>query len=431
MAPPRKTRYSMKKILTLAFLIITFAALLVISASAAEFNAAPGVALVDGVMDEAYKNSYEIDIDLVESGDGKTTGKAYILWSASDIYVFFDVTDPALSTAYTNSGNCYYTDSCEFFIDLSGVEGGGKTTQINAGQYTAPAAIKNAPSTWSGMGMHWDANKNNATFKSVLTATGYTIEMKIPFGKDYTPIVGKKIGIAFQINSDEDGKDGRDGMIWASTNDHSQNWNYTTNYDTLTLRPSCTSHTVVAVEAVVATCLDTGLTAGERCSTCDRILSGCEETPIDTTNHVGIETIAEVAATCTNSGTTAGEKCTSCGVKVSGIETVAALGHDIVNVDKVNATCQKKGTESGTSCTRCGTRFSGFDKIDKLEHTYADGKCSECGAVDPNPTPVTETEAEVSSGCSSMLGMGGTAAIVVAVVGTLGMSYITTKKRKN
>mgnify|MGYP004625448665 CR=1 FL=1 len=220
----------MKKFGSFALAALMVTALSISASAANSFEAATGTPTIDGKMDDAYKAAPEIAINVKTSGDGKTSGTARVLWDSSNIYVFFDVTDPVLSTEY---GKYHYdSDSVEFFISLADEK--GDITKINAGQYTAQADFPGAKTDWAGRGMHQEANKDKATFKSLKTDKGYTVEMQIPFGSDYTPKAGAKIDVAFHINSDEDGKAGREGEYFAGQ-DQTQAWSKSDNYDTLTL----------------------------------------------------------------------------------------------------------------------------------------------------------------------------------------------------
>ena len=58
--------------------------------------------------------------------------------------------------------------------------------------------------------------------------------MQIPWGDKYTPSADAQIKVAFHINSDEDGKDGREGEYFAGT-DQGNAWSESSKYDTLTL----------------------------------------------------------------------------------------------------------------------------------------------------------------------------------------------------
>ena len=107
-------------------------------------------------------------------------------------------------------------------------------------------------------------------------------------------------------------------------------------------------HDIIKDEAVSATCLKTGLTAGEHCSRCDYKV---EQTEIPALGHDIVKDEA-VSATCLKTGLTAGEHCSRCGYKVEQTE-VPALGHDIVKDEAVSATCLTTGLTAGEHCSRC------------------------------------------------------------------------------
>lgn len=223
----------MKKLSTYALTALLAAALTAPTAvsAASTFEAASGTPTIDGKLDDAYKAAQEIKINVKTSGNGKTSGTARCLWDSKNIYVYFDVTDPVISEK-ANQSAYYQTDSVEFFIDLSGTP--GDITKINAGQWTAQAPIPDAKGDWQGRGQHRDVNVKNGSYKSVKTANGYAVEMQIPWGDKYVPKVDAEIKVAFHINSDEDGKDGREGEYFAGT-DQGNAWSESGKYDTLIL----------------------------------------------------------------------------------------------------------------------------------------------------------------------------------------------------
>ncbi|MBQ8294888.1 MAG: leucine-rich repeat domain-containing protein [Clostridia bacterium] len=95
----------------------------------------------------------------------------------------------------------------------------------------------------------------------------------------------------------------------------------------LTIEPL--RHDMQAVEAVSATCLQSGSTAGETCARCG--FSTVET--ILTTGHQA-EIVAGVAATCTESGLTNGEKCSVCDETLQAQEAILAIGHQWVKEEK-------------------------------------------------------------------------------------------------
>ncbi len=247
----------MKKIVSLMLTLLMFVAVMSVfavstsAAAASTFEAAKasGIPTIDGTLDEDYLNSTEVIINKPDSAGGKvgnTSGKAYVLWDYEYMYVFFQVVDPYLSeNVKLEAGNAVYwkRDSVEFFCDLSGTMEGSLLSNINAGQWQAAAPFEGSPDEWGvGRGMHqYDDNKANSELARVATATGYNIEMKIPWGTNYEPLAGEEIKVVFHINSDEiaDGKvganaDGREFEYFAG---HGQAgaWGSTKNWDKLLL----------------------------------------------------------------------------------------------------------------------------------------------------------------------------------------------------
>ena len=205
--------------------------------------------------------------------------------------------------------------------------------------------------------------------------------------------------------------------------------------ETKTEAITATGHTSVSVPGKPATCTETGLTAGTKCSVCDAILSGMEEIPATghnwnageittapTCEDKGVmtytctnegcsetktekipalghkeETIPSKAATCTEPGLTAGTKCSVCGTVIKAQEEIPALGHKEETIPSKAATCTETGLTAGTKCSVCGTVIKAQEVIPAKGHTpetipgkaatctepgLTDGtKCSVCGTV--------------------------------------------------
>ena len=119
------------------------------------------------------------------------------------------------------------------------------------------------------------------------------------------------------------------------------------------------------------------------------------------------ETIPGKAATCTETGLTDGVKCSVCGTVLVAQQEIPATGHNLTHHEAVASTCEVAGNSEYWSCDRCGLYFSdgqGSQPIEEnswilplAEHTeetipgkaatctetgLTDGvKCSVCGTV--------------------------------------------------
>ena len=101
-------------------------------------------------------------------------------------------------------------------------------------------------------------------------------------------------------------------------------------------------------------------------------------------SHENTVNVDAVPATCTETGYTAGVYCNACGTYISGHEEIAALGHSWLGWTETKApTCTTTGVQTGT-CSRCGETKT--VEIPTTDHTYVDGTCSVCGATKTETT---------------------------------------------
>ena len=68
-------------------------------------------------------------------------------------------------------------------------------------------------------------------------------------------------------------------------------------------------------------------------------------------------------------------------------EIIPALGHKEVVDPAKAATCTETGLTEGKHCETCGEVLIRQEIIPMLEHKFVDGKCTVCGAKDPNHNP--------------------------------------------
>ena len=146
-------------------------------------------------------------------------------------------------------------------------------------------------------------------------------------------------------------------------------------------------HTEVTIPGKAATCTETGLTDGTKCSVCGEILEAQKEIPAK--GHTDV-TIPGKAATCTETGLTDGTKCSVCGEILVAQKEIPAKGHTEVTIPGKAATCTETGLTDGTKCSVCGEILVAQKEIPAKGHNYENGVCTVCGAEDPNYVKPTE-----------------------------------------
>jgi endo-1,4-beta-xylanase len=171
-------------------------------------EATRGTAIIDGVIDAAWKDAKEIVTDRWVAGTSGSKAKVRTLWNNGKLYVLAEVADTLLSK---QSPNVWEQDSIEIFIDRNNA----KTDYFEAddGQYRINFDNEVSLNPVSLQGTLVSATKR--------TAVGYVVEAEIalPGGP---PIAGDIIGFDMQVNNDEDGNGSRDSVaIWNDTSGQS------------------------------------------------------------------------------------------------------------------------------------------------------------------------------------------------------------------
>lgn len=155
-------------------------------------------------------------------------------------------------------------------------------------------------------------------------------------------------------------------------------------------------HTIEKIPAVDATCQHTGLTEGERCTECGKIVTPQQETPL--ADHTP-EIIRGYASTCIKKGLTDGEKCSVCGEIITPQQEMPLADHTPETIPGRAATEQQEGLTEGKRCSVCQKILVEQQTIPKLDHVHTpvripgtaatcmhkgltDGeKCSVCGEI--------------------------------------------------
>ena len=148
-------------------------------------------------------------------------------------------------------------------------------------------------------------------------------------------------------------------------------------------------HTEEVVKGKEATCTEKGLTDGKKCSVCGEVLG--EQKEVAAKGHTE-KVIPAKDATCTMAGQKEGKECSVCGEVLVEPEAIPAKGHTEEVIKGKAATCTEKGLTDGKKCSVCGTILKVREDIPALGHDYKDGKCTRCGETDPNYKPAEPVE---------------------------------------
>ena len=165
------------------------------------------------------------------------------------------------------------------------------------------------------------------------------------------------------------------------------------------------------VNAKAATCTEDGYTGDVVCKVCGKVITKGEVIPA--TGH-DTEIVGAKEPTCTEDGYTGDEVCKTCGEIVKKGEVIPALGHKIKLVGAKEPTCTEDGYTGDEVCTICGEIVKKGEVIKATGHQYKDGKCTVCGAADPNYKPGVKTGDE--SNTALWIVMMASAALLAAAV---------------
>ena len=129
----------------------------------------------------------------------------------------------------------------------------------------------------------------------------------------------------------------------------------------------CPHTNTETIPGKAATCTETGLTDGTKCSACGVVIKAQETIPAK--GHTE-EVIPGKAATCTETGLTDGTKCSVCDVVIKAQEEIPANGHIEVTVPGKDSTCAEAGLTEGSECAVCGVVIKAQEEIPTKEHNF-------------------------------------------------------------
>ena len=142
---------------------------------------------------------------------------------------------------------------------------------------------------------------------------------------------------------------------------------YTSMYGEVTVTLPLAKHTEETIPGKAATCTETGLTDGVKCSDCGTVLVAQQEIPA--TGHT-VVTDEGKAPTCTETGLTEGSHCSVCGTVLVAQEEIPTTEHTVVVDKAVESTCTETGLTEGSHCSVCGTVLVAQQEIPATGHTY-------------------------------------------------------------
>lgn len=185
---------------------------------------------IDGDLSE-YQNANSID--LTTTGGNVATVKS--LWNSEALYIAADVIDIQLSASATQrDGAVWSDDSIEWAIDTQNNKGGATTPNsayMLADDYHGIVNILNTVYDSQGSaGGAAQGSWNGVWTSAVLTtATGYAVEIKIPWTviNNHTPAENQIVGMGFNLN-DKDGT-AISNKVWPADKgiafENASNWN--------------------------------------------------------------------------------------------------------------------------------------------------------------------------------------------------------------
>lgn len=187
----------MKKISILISMLLVLTMIAAMNVSAASQDILKGTPVIDGVVDDIWKQSLALDAgkgpNAYETPWNDANGTIYFLYDAQYLYICAEINDNDVVTKgedYAKSSNPYQNDNCEFRLSL---DGGETTIKVGVDAYGYACY---------GLDANYEvADYSQFIYKTSHTDTSYVIEVAIPCTKGVLNMIGAgKLGFKLQLN---------------------------------------------------------------------------------------------------------------------------------------------------------------------------------------------------------------------------------------
>jgi len=215
----------MKKYFCFILIVTLFVTMLTLDASAVlrqkQAKASYGTAVIDGKLDDAYKNSDPIEAKFMSSIANQgteddvarmATAVSYMLWDENNIYIYTEVTD---STPITNPLAGHSSDGIEMFFDFENINSTEPSPTGRGGNYGELGVFLKTCGYAQAVGSPefetvWIENfstlqeeflmgNNDCKITNVITPTGYISERSFPLNDALKAIIKEGFKFGFQI----------------------------------------------------------------------------------------------------------------------------------------------------------------------------------------------------------------------------------------
>ena len=126
-------------------------------------------------------------------------------------------------------------------------------------------------------------------------------------------------------------------------------------------------HNPVTINGTAASCDDSGLSDGIKCSRCEKILK--EQTTLSKLNHKFTEWEVDTPATCISKGKEKRE-CEHCHLEE--YRDIERIAHTSTPYTDLESDCTHEGHTGGSYCSFCNQELTPYTTVDKKDHDYTE-----------------------------------------------------------